>query len=58
MAKHRDLKNRRMWWQIKFEYRHRWDAFKRDVAYDWRWFWADVADYREEKKRNETTYQD
>ena len=52
MGKHLARRNRRMWWQIKFEYRHRWDAFKRDVAYDWRWFWADVADWKETKKGN------
>lgn len=51
MAKHRARRNRRMWWQIRLEYVHRWDAFKRDVAFDWKWFWADVAEWREEHKK-------
>jgi hypothetical protein len=50
VGKHLARKNRRMWWQIRLEYRHRWDAFKRDVAYDWRWFWADVKEWRNERK--------
>lgn len=39
-----------MWWQTQQEYKHKWAGFKRDVAYDWRNFWLDVAEYRAERK--------
>ena len=54
MPKHKGLRHRRAWWQVKHEYKHRWAAFRRDVAFDWRWFWADVADWKEERKNEKS----
>ena len=57
MAKHRDLKNRRMWWQIRLEYRHRWDAFKRDVAMTGIGFGPMLPITERKEKTNETSNQ-
>lgn len=50
MGKHRGVRYRRAWWQFRLEWKHRLAGFVRDVAYDWRNFWLDVADYRAERK--------
>ena len=49
VAKHRGVKYRKASWQFRTELMHRWDGFKRDVAYDWRNFWLDVAEWRENR---------
>lgn len=50
VAKHRGVRHRKAWWQWRIELIHKWDGLKRDVAYDWRQFWLDVAEARQERK--------
>ena len=50
MPKHRDTPHRRAWWQVRTELKHKFWALRRDVAYDWREFWADLAEWKEGRK--------
>ena len=49
MDKHRDLKHRRAWWQLRTELKHRVWAARRDFVYDWREFWTDFAEWKENR---------
>lgn len=50
VARHRAVRYRRSWWQLRLEVKHRVWAWWRDFKSDWREFWLDLAEWKEGKK--------
>ena len=50
VAKHRAVKYRRTFWQVRLELKHKVFGLLRDARFAWREFWFDFADWKEGKK--------